>query len=87
MALTVSAKHNVLLDHLSSLDFKYQYPGVWLGPELTNLYIVFGNGTNIESYLSSMESRLSNIEVYLFWIEEDTDNIKTYVTRIYRNMD
>jgi hypothetical protein len=41
----------------SDLNKIKQSPGVWLGPELTNLYIVFGNGENIESYL------LENLEL------------------------
>ena len=34
-----------------------QYPGMWLGPELTNLYLVFSNGSNSESFL------LENLEL------------------------
>ena len=61
----------------SDLNKIKQYPGVWLGPELTNLYIVFGNGINIETYL------LENLELNK-WINITVTINNNYVS-IFRN--
>lgn len=54
-----------------------QYPGMWLGPELTNLYLVFSNGTNSESFL------LENLELDK-WMNI-TITINGNTLSIYRN--
>lgn len=61
-------------DNLNSIK---QYPGLWLGPELTNLYVVFSNGTNSESYL------LENLELNK-WINI-TVTINNNTVSIFRN--
>jgi len=54
-----------------------QYPGMWLGPELTNMYLVFSNGTNSESYL------LENLELNK-WMNI-TITISNNAVSIFRN--
>jgi hypothetical protein len=54
-----------------------QYPGMWLGPELTSLYLVFSNGSNSESFL------LENLELNK-WMNI-TITINGNTLSIYRN--
>jgi|694.fasta_scaffold123123_3 hypothetical protein len=62
---------------INNLNNIKQYPGIWLGPELTNLYFVFSNGTNSESYL------LENLELNK-WINI-TITINNSSISIYKN--
>lgn len=62
------------VENLNSIK---QYPGIWLGPELTNMYLVFSNGSDSESYL------LENLELNK-WINI-TVTINNNSVSIYRN--
>ena len=62
------------VENLNSIK---QYPGIWLGPELTNMYLVFSNGSDSESYL------LENLELNK-WINI-TVTINNNSISIYRN--
>lgn len=63
--------------NINNINNIKQYPGMWLGPELTNLYFVFSNGTNSETYL------LENLELNK-WINI-TITINNSSISIYRN--
>jgi len=62
------------VENLNSIK---QYPGIWLGPELTKMYLVFSNGSDSESYL------LENLELNK-WINI-TVTINNNSVSIYRN--
>ena len=62
------------VENLNSIK---QYPGIWLGPELTNMYLVFSNGSDSESYL------LENLELNK-WINI-TVTINNNSVSIFRN--